>query len=34
MAGRSVRPAQSNQPFFVGYFGVQVLLPLKSYDRE
>jgi len=34
MAGRSIRPAQSNQPFFVGYFGVQVLLPLKSYDRE
>jgi len=34
MAGRSVRPAHSNQPFFVGYFGVQVLLPLKSYDRE
>ena len=34
MAGRSVRPAQSNQPFFVGYFGLQVLLPLKSYDRE
>jgi len=34
MAGRGIEPARSNQPFFVGYFGVQVLLPLKSYDRE
>ncbi len=34
MAGRGLRPAQSNQPFFVGYFGVQILLPPKSYDRE
>jgi hypothetical protein len=34
MAGRGVEPAKSNQPYFVGYFGVQVLLPLKSYDRE
>lgn len=34
MAGRSLKPAQSNQPFFVGYFGVQVLLPPKSFDRE
>ncbi len=34
MAGRGVEPAKSDQPYFVGYFGVQVLLPLKSYDRE
>jgi hypothetical protein len=34
MAGRGVEPARSNQPHFVGYFGVQVLLPLKSYDRK
>lgn len=34
MAGRSLRPSAVDQPFFVGYFGVQVLLPLKSYDRE
>jgi hypothetical protein len=34
MAGRSVEPGASNQPYFVGYFGVQVLLPLKSYDRD
>ena len=29
MAGRSVAPASSHQPFFVGYFGVKVLLPPK-----
>lgn len=34
MAGRSVEPSRNNQPFFLGYFGVQVLLPPKSYDRE
>lgn len=34
MAGRGGEPAHSNQPFFVGYFGVQLLLPPKSYDRE
>ncbi len=34
MAGRGVEPAHSNQPFFVGYFGVQVLLPPKSFDKE
>jgi hypothetical protein len=26
MAGRSVAPARGNQPYFVGYFGVQLLL--------
>jgi len=34
MAGRSLRPARSDQPYFVGYFGVQVLLPPKSFDKE
>jgi hypothetical protein len=34
MAGRSFKPAQSNQPYFVGYFGLQFLLPPKSYHRE
>jgi hypothetical protein len=34
MAGRGVEPARSNQPFFVGYFGVQVLLPPKPFDKE
>jgi hypothetical protein len=32
MAGRSVAPAQNGQPFFVGYFGIQILLPRKRFD--
>jgi hypothetical protein len=31
MAGRSFEPTRSNQPYFVGYFGLQFLLPPKSY---
>jgi len=34
MAGRALRPAQSDQPYFVGYFGVQILLPPKSFDKQ
>jgi len=34
MAGRGVEPARRDQSFFVGYFGVQVLLPPKQFDRE
>jgi len=34
MAGRSVEPARNNQPHFIGYFGVQILLPPKSFDKE
>ena len=34
MAGRSLEAARSNQPSFVGYFGIQFLLPPKSYHRE
>jgi hypothetical protein len=34
MAGRSVEPASTTQSYMVGYFGVQILLPPKSYDSE
>ena len=34
MAGRSLEPARNNQPYFLGYFGLQFLLPPKSYNRE
>jgi hypothetical protein len=34
MAGRSLEPARSNQSYFVGYFGLQFLLPPKSYHRD
>ena len=31
MAGRSLEGSRANQSYFVGYFGVQFLLPPKSY---
>jgi hypothetical protein len=31
MAGRSLEGARANQAYFVGYFGVQFLLPPRSY---
>ncbi len=34
MAGRSLEPNRSNQPYFLGYFGIQFLLPPKSYKSE
>jgi hypothetical protein len=34
MAGRSLEHARSDQTYFLGYFGIQLLLPPKSYDRE
>ena len=34
MAGRSLEPTRSNQAYFQGYFGIQILLPPKSYNRE
>lgn len=34
MAGRSLEPTRSNQSYFVGYFGLQFLLPPKSYNRD
>jgi len=34
MAGRSVEPAKSNQPYFLGYFGVQILLPHRSFEKD
>jgi hypothetical protein len=32
MAGRSVVPARNSQPSFVGYFGMQFLLPTKPFE--
>jgi hypothetical protein len=34
MAGRSFELTRSNQSYFVGYFGLQFLLPPKSYNRD
>jgi hypothetical protein len=34
MAGRSLEPNSNTQSHFIGYFGIQLLLPPKSYDRE
>jgi hypothetical protein len=34
MAGRGVNRASSDQPYFVGYFGVQFLLPPRSYRED
>jgi hypothetical protein len=34
MSGRSLERSGPVQPYFVGYFGVQVLLPPKSYDAQ
>jgi hypothetical protein len=31
MAGRSLEPTRPNQSYFIGYFGIQLLLPPKSY---
>jgi hypothetical protein len=34
MAGRSLQPAGTNQPYFVGYFGLQFLLPPHPFEKE
>ena len=34
MAGRSVQPASDEQPYFVGYFGMQFLLPPKPFAKD
>jgi hypothetical protein len=34
MAGRSLEPARNGQPYFVGYFGMQFLLPSKSFAKD
>jgi hypothetical protein len=34
MAGRGVEPARNNEPYFIGYFGVQILLPKRAFDKE
>jgi hypothetical protein len=32
MAGRSIVPSSDHQPFFVGYFGMQILLPPAPFE--
>jgi hypothetical protein len=34
MAGRSVEAARNGQPYFVGYFGMQFLLPPRPFEKE
>jgi hypothetical protein len=34
MAGRSLEPTRPNQSYFIGYFGIQLLLPPKSYKSH
>ena len=34
MAGRAAAPASRDQPYFVGYFGVQFLLPPRPFSDE
>jgi Putative MetA-pathway of phenol degradation len=34
MAGRGLEPTRPNQPYFVGYFGIQLLLPPKPFGAE
>jgi len=34
MAGRSVEAARNGQPYFVGYFGMQFLLPPKPFTND
>jgi hypothetical protein len=34
MAGRSVQTAGTTQPYFVGYFGLQFLLPSRPFEKE
>lgn len=34
MAGRALERTRNNQSYFVGYFGIQLLLPPKSYKSE
>jgi hypothetical protein len=34
MAGRSVQTAGTTQPYFVGYFGFQFLLPPHPFEKE
>ena len=34
MAGRGLESTRSNEPYFVGYFGIQVLLPSRAYNAD
>ena len=34
MAGRALEPTRPNQSYFIGYFGIQLLLPSRSYPKD
>ena len=34
MAGRSLKPSGPDQSYFIGYFGIQLLVPTRSYKLE
>ena len=34
MAGRSLEASRSDQSYFLGYFGMQFLLPPRSYKAD
>jgi hypothetical protein len=34
MAGRSMTNTSPTQPYFVGYFGMQFLFPVKPFDTD
>jgi hypothetical protein len=34
MAGRGLEPARPNQPYFIGYFGMQFLLSTRHHKSE
>jgi hypothetical protein len=34
MAGRCITSASPTQPYFVGYFGMQLLFPVKPFDTD
>ena len=34
MAGRGIAHTSSDQPYFLGYFGIQFLLPPRSYHES
>jgi hypothetical protein len=34
MAGRGLEPAAAAQPYFIGYFGIQILLPSRAYPTD
>jgi hypothetical protein len=34
MAGRGLESATSTQPYFIGYFGIQILMPSRAYPTD